>query len=219
MRSFLLLLLFIFCLSCEKEASDFIEDTEGNRYPVVQIGAQTWMAENLRSTHFNDGTSIPQVISNEKWKWLKTSAYCFFRSEDYFRDIYGLLYNWYALTDSCELCPEGWRVPTTEDWEDLIRYLGGADSAGGKMKAVDTILWDIPNVGATNESGFSALPGGYRNQNSDYVGLGFRGSFWSRTIYNETCAEVMITERRYAKARIDFATFEHGYYVRCIKAE
>ena len=144
-----------------------MSDIDGNIYQTVQIGNQVWMAENLKVTHYRDGTVITNVTDNTAWGNLSTGAYCYYDNNSSNGDTYGALYNGYAVTNRHNIAPEGWHVPTDEEWQTLVDYLGGFGVAGGKMKETGTTHWDAPNTGATNESGFSALPGGYRR---DYLG-------------------------------------------------
>ncbi len=120
------------------------------------------MAENLRVTRYNDGTAIPQVIDNTAWTNLSTPAYTWY---DNGSSDYGALYNYYTVADtnSLNVCPVGWDVPTDTEWATLTTYLGGVSVAGGKMKESGLAHWNSPNTGATNESGFAGLPGGFRN--------------------------------------------------------
>ncbi len=140
-------------------------DQDGNEYKTITIGTQTWMAENLRTTKYRDGSEIPNVTDNTKWVELATGAYCNYNNTTSSDTIatYGRLYNWYAVTDSRNIAPEGWHLPTETEWRILIDYLGGFGVAGGKMKETGATHWDTPNTGATNESGFTALPSGNRS--------------------------------------------------------
>jgi uncharacterized protein (TIGR02145 family) len=154
-----------------------VADIDNNIYNVVKIGRQIWMQENLKVTRYRNGDLIGSTVpgtkditneSNPKYQW---PAY---NSESNV-EIFGRLYTWYAVTDSREICPDGWHVPTHQEWTDLVHYLGGINSAGGKLKEIGTTHWSFPNTGATNESGFSAIPGGYRNPN---------GTFWTSRRYD-----------------------------------
>lgn len=164
-----------------------VTDIDGNTYKTLQIiskgehkGSQTWMAENLKTTKFNDGSAIPLEIGS--WTDLSTPAYCWYNNTD---NTYGALYNWYAVNTEI-LCPVGWHVPTHEEWEILFSYFGGYTEAGGKLKESGTSHWKSPNTG-TNESGFTALPGGVRDDSHEFDGLGIfrdiglRGSYTSST--------------------------------------
>ena len=167
-------------------------DIDGNSYKTVRIGNQVWMAENLKVTHYRDGTAIPTGHSNSEWENLSTGAYCAYDDNESNADTYGYLYNGYAVTDSRNIAPKGWHVPTDDEWQTLEMHLGmsqseaygtdwrGADE-GGKLKEEDTDHWNYFNAGATNESGFTALPGGFRNSGGYYDDVGDLGYFWSST--------------------------------------
>ena len=136
-----------------------VADNEGNSYQTIQIEAKTWMAENLRTNKLNDGTPVAYVTGNPEWAALTTPGYCWPDNDIGYKDVYGALYNWHAVNTG-KLCPAGWHIPTDAEWTDLETVLGGASIAAGKMKAEGTTHWINPNSGATNESGFTALPGG-----------------------------------------------------------
>ncbi len=159
-----------------------LTDIEGNNYKTVKIGAQTWMAENLETGSYNDGTEIPLGTYGVEWFELTTPAYCWYDDEDtYHLDTYlsyHKLYNWYAINTG-NLCPAGWHVSTYEDWTELIDYLGGTGVAGGKLKEAGTRHWYSPNEGATNESGFTAFPGMARF--NDFSSNRQYGQFWMST--------------------------------------
>jgi uncharacterized protein (TIGR02145 family) len=187
-----------------------IVDIEGNIYKTIQIGTQIWMAENLKTTKYIDGTNIPKITDNSKWANLTTGAYCWYNNEIHNKDKYGSLYNGFALMSS-KLCPEGWHIPCNQEWITLVNFLGGESYAGGKLKSKSG--WIFPNSGATNNSGFSALPGGGRYSS---VGLfhdsGKYSYFWSE-------------DNGYMKLSYNFENIYHdysrnrtnGFSVRCIK--
>jgi len=153
-----------------------VTDIDGNVYDTIQIGDQVWMAENLKVTHYRDGTAITHVIDHAEWGALTTEAYCIYNNNASNEvDTYGALYNWYAVADAHNIAPEGWHVPTDAEWQVLVDYLGGDEVAGGPMKEAGTTHWLDPNTGATNESGFTALPGGHRGDND----MGGYAYFWS----------------------------------------
>jgi len=139
-------------------------DQDGNVYKTITIGTQTWMAENLRTSKYRDGSAIPHITDKTAWGDIYTGAYCNINNTTKLDSIatFGRLYNWYAATDSRNIAPTGWHVPTESEWNTLIYYLGGFSVAGGKMKETGTTHWKTPNTGATNESGFTALPSGLR---------------------------------------------------------
>jgi len=166
-------------------ASPGVIDIDGNVYKIVKIGTQWWMAENLRTTTYRNGVTIPNVTDNSQWGSLTTGAWAYYNNDASNDGNYGKLYNWYAVNDSRGLCPEGWRVPSDADWTTLVNYLDGSEVAGGKMKSQRTApdphpRWDSPNTGATNESGFSGFPGGFRSSIA-FAHFGYAGFWWSST--------------------------------------
>jgi uncharacterized protein (TIGR02145 family) len=159
-----------------------VSDKDGNSYKTIQIGTQVWMAENLKTTKYNDGTSIPEVTDYTDWKNLTTGGYSWYNNDALsFKSTYGALYNWYAVTDNRNICPTGWHVPTSGEWITLASYLGGENVAGGKAKETGTTHWLSPNRGATNETGFTGLPAGLRLNSSDiqFINIGYSGNWWS----------------------------------------
>ncbi|MFH2048723.1 MAG: FISUMP domain-containing protein [bacterium] len=163
--------------------TNIIADIDGNVYQTVKIGNQLWMAENLKVTHYRNGDAIPNVTDNTTWSNLTTGAYCNYGNILNNASTYGRFYNWYAVSDSRNIAPNGWHVPTDAEWQSLVDYLGGDAVAGGKMKETGTSHWNSPNTRATNESGFSALPGGYRYTNGYCYHMGSSAYFWSSTEY------------------------------------
>ena len=164
-------------------------DGDNNHYPVVEIGTQIWMAENLKTTSYNDETSIPEVTNNTDWENLTTPAYCWYdNDETTYKASRGALYNWYTVNTG-NLCPQGWRVPSDADWHTLALYLDPnaildtfeSVTAGGKLKETGTTHWKSPNTGATNETGFSAVPGGYRDSGV-FGSISDVGNWWSSTV-------------------------------------
>ncbi|MCX6303051.1 MAG: expansin EXLX1 family cellulose-binding protein [Bacteroidia bacterium] len=191
-------------------------DGDNNNYPVVQIGSQIWMAENLRTTKLNDGISLTLESRNDYWSWTWDASYCWYdNNETANKNTYGALYNWYSINTG-RLCPAGWRLPTNTETASLVSYLGTAD-AGSKLKEAGTSHW-TGNTGATNESGFKALPGGYRDGNDGvFSGIGNNNYMWG---FNEdninnawshylTATGSELTEASKLK--------QYGYSVRCIK--
>lgn len=158
-----------------------ITDIDGNLYYTITVGSQIWMASNLKTTKYRDGTSIPNITDNASWFNLTTGAYCDYDNTISNSNIYGRLYNWYTATDSHNICPIGWHIPTDAEWTTLITYIGGT-SNGGKLKETGTNHWQSPNTGATNETGFTALPGGLRNSaDNGFVSIMSSGNWWSST--------------------------------------
>ena len=172
-------------------------DGDGNIYTSITIGTQVWLKENLKTTKYNDGTLIPNVIDNSKWGALTTGAYCDYDNTPANSTTYGRLYNWFAVDNNSatkiasnggkNVCPTGWHVPTDVEWTTLTTSLGGESVAGGKLKETGTAHWLSPN-GATNETGFTALPGGYRFDIGTCSYVGSRGFWWSSTEYSTTYA-------------------------------
>lgn len=158
-----------------------VKDVIGNSYKTIKIGNQVWMAENLKTTKYNDGTAIPYVTNGTTWSSLTTPAYCWYNNDfPTYGETYGALYNWYTV-NTAKLCPSGWHVPNDAEWEVLTDYLGGESVAGGKLKETGTAHWNSPNTGATNETGFTALPGGYNGDDGVFYFIGNSCRFWSAT--------------------------------------
>ena len=206
-------------------------DIDGNVYQTVQIGDQLWMAENLKVTHFNNGAEIPTGYSNPEWGWLDMGAYAVYDDDLVNADVYGNLYNWFAVDDHREICPESYHIPTDDEWYILLEYLGGASSgsgenwiiAGGKMKDAGTIqdgdgMWYAPNEGANNASGFTAIPAGVRLNDGLYYSWEYSGYFWSSTAEYYTDASFMWyllhDDSRLFRGLFDSHT---GLSVRCLK--
>ncbi len=165
-----------------------ISDKEGNSYKTVYIGKQQWMAENLKTSKYNDGTTIPNITDKTQWASNTTGAWAYYNNDAANNAKYGKLYNWYAVSKTTNgyknICPTGWHVPTDAEWMVLTDYLGGESIAGGKMKEVGTTNWDSPNTYATNMSLFTGLPGGLRLGSGYYYGIGSVGSWWSSMEYS-----------------------------------
>ncbi len=155
-----------------------VSDIDGNVYLAVSIGTQIWMAENLKTTRFNDGTEIQLVTDDSEWNKLITPGLSWYDNQPDNGDTYGALYN-YSSIETDNLCPSGWHVPTDEEWTTLSDYLGGESVAGGKLKEAGSQHWISPNTLATNDFDFTALPGGYHNANGSYNLIGEFGRWWS----------------------------------------
>jgi uncharacterized protein (TIGR02145 family) len=166
------------CPACSFSCGETITDIDGNTYSTVTIGTQCWMRENLKTSKYNDGTSIPTGLSDAAWENTTSGAYAINDNNAANNTIYGKLYNWYAVNTG-KLCPTGWHIPSDVEWTVLTDFLGGESVAGGKMKT--TTGWQAPNTGATNSSGFSGLPGGSRVGDGNYDEIGFFGGWWSST--------------------------------------
>ena len=200
----------------------YITDIDNNSYRTVTIGDQVWMAENLKTTRLNDGTPIAQAPeTNQLNDATIEPAYFCYDNDVTQKELYGALYNWYAMNTGM-LCPTGWHVPSDEEWTKLTMYLGGDSIAGGKLKEAGINHWVAPNAGATNETGFTALPGGYMG--GGYNNAGYGSYFWSSTIYTNAEGEELASTGRGKEIYTYKSTIndiikhkETGFSVRCIK--
>ena len=195
-----------------------LTDGDNNEYQFIQIGTQIWMAENLKATKYNDRTNIPLVSNATEWENLTTPGYSWYdNNETTYGDDYGALYNWYTINES-KLCPIGWHVPTDAEWTTLTTYLGGESVAGGKLKETGTDHWESPNTGATNESVFTALPGGARNPYGIFNNIGNYGFWWTSTLEDTEALSRWLFSDNDDVQRSSHVKNE-GFSVRCIKDE
>ena len=215
----------------KKHNTGTVTDIDGNTYRTVKIGNQWWMAENLKVIHYSNGDPLPNLSNYSEWKDLTTGAYCEFDNDPSYVEDYGRLYNWYAIKDSRNIAPTGWHVPSDEEWKQLEMYLGmsryEADisdryrgtNEGGKLKETGTALWNSPNTGATNESGFSALPGGCRYGHDYYDYVGTYAIFWTSSEYNyyEAGYRTLCFTSSQVYRNGNFK--RTGYSIRCVKTE
>lgn len=209
-----LLMITVICYGCNEKP---LTDIDGNIYKTVIIGNQEWMAQNLKTTRYNDGMEIPYIHNIKDWSRLNTPGYCWFDNEkDPYKGHFGGLYNWYAV-NSDKLCPAGWRVPGEEDWKKLAEYLGGEIPAGGKLKDTDRKYWVRPNAGATNETGFSAQAGGYRSVAGTFGYRGFDGYWWTVTESREDRAISFHLSYNFSNLGRQNNNKNAGLSVRCIK--
>ena len=219
--------MFVGLYANAQEKGTFTDQRDGQVYKWIKIGDQIWMAENLRATFYPDGSAIPLVTDNSAWKKLDDNntddAYCFYNNDP--NSEYGALYtyaaaigdNWTRDNNVNQgVCPNGWHLPSDAEWQELIDYLGGV--AGGKLKETGTTHWNSPNTGATNESGFTALPGGGRD---NYLGTfstaGYVGYWWSASERSGTIAYLRYLHYYYAVALRDYGYKSNGYSVRCVR--
>jgi uncharacterized protein (TIGR02145 family) len=206
----------LFCIGLTGCRTISLKDIDGNKYKTVTIGTQVWMAENLKTTKYNDGTPIPTVKENDEWAALTTPGFCWYNNDSIDnKKTYGALYNWYTVSTN-KLCPTGWHVPSESEWAKITTYLGEVGFAGDKLKESGTTHWRTPNTGATNESGFTALPGGYRSFEGIFNSIGIYGYWWSSTEYNSKT--VLFWNLRYKYDRVYKYNSEKycGFSVRCI---
>jgi uncharacterized protein (TIGR02145 family) len=193
-----------------------VMDTSGNNYYTIQIGTQVWMAANLKTTKYRNGDAITNVTDNTTWQNANFGAWCLYDNNSNFDNPYGKLYNWFALKDSRGLCPTGWHVPNSTEFTVLITLLGGNSIAGGKLKESGTDHWLNPNLGATNESYFNALPAGSRGPT---LGNGFFSGIYEITRFwtSENTPTFLLMLNTSAGLGFDFNSQTSGYSVRCIK--
>ena len=199
----------------------------GYSYTSVVLGnGQEWLAENLRSTTYANGDPIPNVTDNTAWPQLTSGAWAHYQNNGSYENPYGKLYNWYAVADPRNVCPTGWHVPTDAEWSALVNYLDpdngnngqSSETAGGKMKSTGTQYWQAPNEGATNESGFSGLPGGYRsNYDGTFVNLGSNGYWWSASESGAEDAWGRQLDYDFADIFRYYYDKRNGFSVRCLR--
>ncbi len=159
-----------------------IKDFEGNTYNIILIGSQCWMAENLRSTKYSSGESITEIQDEIQWGGSIVPTFCWYNNDSMaFSSIYGGLYNFYVVSDTNRLniCPMGWHVPTSDDWDTLNQFLLNIGNVGGQLKEEGFAHWMPPNTGASNSSGFTALPAGYRDIDGTFKLVGYQTYWWS----------------------------------------
>ena len=193
-----------------------VTDIDGNVYSTVKIGNQIWMAENLKTTSFNDSTSIPNVTDQVTWASLTTPGYCWYNDSIYYKTTFGALYNWYTVNTG-KLAPKGWHVATDDEWAILTTFLGD-NVAGGKLKVTGTNYWLSPNTGATNETNFSAYPGGGRgNDNGTFDFMGTISFWWTSTVLDDTYARFRSVGYNNSGVGKSGSGKDNGLYVRCVK--
>jgi len=201
-----------------------VYDIDGNEYKTIVIGTQTWMAENLRVTRYRNGDSIPNIAEDAEWTTLEMGAYCYYRNTTNLDTMAtkGCLYNWYAADDPRNIAPKGWHVPTDDEWKTLITFLGVDSIASTKLKEAGNKHWLIPTYGqkSTNESGFTALPGGCREDYDgsffNFFGSGF-GFWWSCTNHDELNAANIGLAYYNPNYILNINAKKAGFSIRCIK--
>ena len=243
----LIVLCLIMLSSCQKDIQSklsqptancapgtIVTDIDGNTYNVVNIGSQCWMKENLKTTRYRNGDTIPNVIADSIWKATTSGAYCVYDNDTLNGSIYGNIYNSYAIADPRLVCPIDWHLPSKSEWSLLCKYLAvNADTAvncfpaigvGGYLKTTGTLqagtgLWNQPNLGAINSVGFSALPGGLRMPTLHFQFINEICSFWSSSIDTSSQMQIIISLFNYDEkleiCRIQ--SYDYGMSVRCIK--
>jgi uncharacterized protein (TIGR02145 family) len=194
-----------------------VTDIDGYVYKTVKIGSQIWMAENLRVRRYRNGDSIPNVTDAATWAGLTSDAYCDYNNDSDYVALYGRLYNWYAVTDARNIAPEGWHVATDSEWVALMTFLGGNTVTGGKLKESGYTHWLTPNIGATNSSGFTALPGGARYSGGNFGNVGYDANYWTSTEFDE--------EKGWGRGLSNYSAAMYTWYdvkvmglaIRCVK--
>jgi len=205
-----------------------LTDIDGNVYKTIQIGTQVWMAENLKTTKYKDGTSIQNITDNTTWRNLTTPAFCYYNNDGVInKSIYGALYNWFTVNTG-KLCPTGWHVPSDSEWSILVAYLGGTNVAGAKLKETTKTHWLNYTEYANNSSGFTALPGGGRYADHGTIlywwlgvfgDLGSYGTWWSRTeisTINSSYWNTYGNTPEFHRGN-DLIEKQNGFSVRCLK--
>jgi uncharacterized protein (TIGR02145 family) len=195
-------------------AVESILDADGNAYTSVVIGTQEWLAQNLKTTKYCNGDPLVTDLISISWQSSSVGAWAYYNDDPTMNDTFGKLYNFYAVTDTRGVCPCGWHVPTTIEWNTLADFLGGPTTSGGTLKS--TTNWNTPNTGATNASGFGAKGGGYRLSNGNYSQQNVYGYFWTKNTFG--------SEGVYRRLNFDTAAVQSLFYskrgglsVRCLK--
>lgn len=188
-----------------------VKDIDGNVYKTVEIGTQVWMASNLKTTRYRDGSTIPNVTGGLAWEDARSPAWAIYGNIAANDDVYGKLYNWYAVANFRNLCPSGWHVPSDAEWSVLTEFLG--TDAGNKLKS--TSGWSN-NRNGSNTSGFTGLPGGYRTDGS-FSGMGGGGAFWSFTQYSDGRAWHRYLGNEFSYITRESANWDNGNSVRCLR--
>ena len=211
-------LVILFFATCKKDENsiqltqvDSIQDIDGNTYKTVTIGKQIWMASNLKTTKYNDGTAIPLVTDETAWIH-STPGYCWYENDSVTnKSTYGALYNWYTVKTG-KLCPTGWHVPTEPEWTTLAPTFWA-----GQLKEIGTSHWADPNFMASNTTGFTALPGGYRISYGSFGSIGEIGCWWSSTEDTSLLAWYRYMYYYSGNFRVISTNKQYGFSVRCLK--
>ena len=209
------------CIVCADCSDSECCDCDGNVYETVQIGEQLWMAENLKTTHYNDGSEITHITNNEDWGSFDEGQYGVYNNYSTNADIYGNLYNFAVVDDSRGVCPEGFHVPSDAEYIVLTDYLGGTSVAGGKMKESGHEHWNYYNdqitSEASNESGFTGLPAGDRyDYNGSYNYVGIFGYFWSSSETSSSNAWYRKLDYNSSNVYRYAAYKQNGFSIRCL---
>jgi uncharacterized protein (TIGR02145 family) len=197
------------------EYGDYIESDDIAVSEEEQF-QQVWMLENLKVTRLNDGTPLPLITTDTAWWNTEKAVYSWYANDEAkFKNTVGALYNWYTVNTK-KLCPEGWHVPSYDEWKALIMYLGGFEIAGGKLKSTDH-SWEGTNAEATNETGFTGNPGGFRCNGGSSVSMGSDGLWWSSTEYEIDSAINLMLNYSHGAASLYDSYKKMGMSVRCMQ--
>ncbi|HOZ13547.1 MAG TPA: fibrobacter succinogenes major paralogous domain-containing protein [Tenuifilaceae bacterium] len=196
-----------------------VTDIDGNIYNTITIGNQVWLKENLKTTKFQDGTDIANITDGTEWANMTTPAFSWYNNDISYKNPYGALYNWYALSNNKGVCPTGWRAPSDEDWDILASFLGGSSIAGSKLKEAGTLHWNSPNLYSNNESGFTAIPTGYRDGFSGiFNSFGEEALLWSTSQpFDLWKSMVYLTNGNEELLKTTYLK-PYGLSIRCIKS-
>jgi uncharacterized protein (TIGR02145 family) len=199
-----------------------VTDVSGNVYTSVKIGTQEWLVENLKVTAYRDGTSIPNIASEVAWLALTNGGWCNYSNDVQYDNLYGKLYNWYAVSNPKGLAPAGWHIPTDAEWATLVNYLGGPATAGRKLKEIGMAHWLSDNNGtttSTNSSCFTALPGGFRDggANALFSNINQNGYWWSSSDAGAAGAGSFVLSHGTTQTNSGATSKLAGYSVRCVK--
>jgi len=193
-----------------------IKDVDGNIYTEVKIGNQIWLAENLRTTHYNNNLPIKNVDSIGEWGNKSEPEYCWYNYDSLTNNMYGILYNWYAVS-TVNLAPKGWHVASLDEWGALVEYLGGENIAGGKLRETGTTHWKDPNYYASNLSKFNGLPGGYHFNGEGFSDQGYGGYWWTTTDGGEEISWCLEVRNDTEKVNMFTPFKKFGMNVRCVR--
>lgn len=223
MRIFRLIFIALIALSCKKKthtSSRYISDIDGNKYELVQVCNSNFIKSNLNVSRYRNGDIIPEVKNASEWKNLTTGAWCYYDNDPLNGSKYGRLYNYYAVIDPRGLAPSGYHIPSLQEWSSLSICLGDTQ-AGGQLKATGTLqtstgLWLAPNLGGTNSTSFTALPGGYRDKDGVFGNVNLDGIFWSRTENSTSNGWYFLLNANYANTGKYDNSKKYGFSIRVV---
>jgi uncharacterized protein (TIGR02145 family) len=198
-----------------ENTTSLVTDVDGNIYQGVKIGTQIWLNKNLMVTKYQNRDTIYEVVPDGLWQNLLSGGWSNIENTADNNETYGKLYNWFAVSDERKLCPQGWKIPSDDDWTVLTSYLGGLDVAGGKLKSTGITFWGIPNAWANNVSFFTGLPSGYRDQMGVFFGVGYYAIWWTSTSNGiEAWSRYVYNEFNYASK--ETLSKNQGLSIRCL---